>query len=88
VRQHSEDLRAAWKEYNNFEAALKKQLITAIPPTYLCAIKNQHSGLANRTLREILAHFFTVYGNINPNNLRQDDTRFTTEWDPMQYAHK
>jgi hypothetical protein len=81
VRQHSEDLRA-WKAYNNVEAALKKQLITAIPPTYLRAIKNQHSGLTNRTLREILAHLFTVYGNINPNNLRQNDTRFITEWDP------
>jgi hypothetical protein len=34
VRQHSEDLRA----YNNVESALKKQLITAIPPTYLRAI--------------------------------------------------
>ena len=34
VRQHAETLRE-WKEYTNMQAALKKQLISAVDPIYL-----------------------------------------------------
>ena len=63
IRTHTEELRE-WREYNNVQLALKKQLLAAIDPIYLRAIRTRHIGFANRTIRELLTHLISEYGHI------------------------
>jgi hypothetical protein len=81
VRQHSESQRI-WQEYTNVHTALKNQLIKAVPAQCLIAIKHAHSGYANLLLRVMLAHLFDNYGDINTNDLQDNDNKFRQAWDP------
>ena len=81
VRQHTENLRQ-WREYQQIEAALKKQLIDSIEPIYLRAKRNRHTGFSNTSLREILNYLFSAYGQIQPNDLQQNYQKLNTAWDP------
>ena len=83
VRQHTEQLRE-WKEYTNMQAALKKQLIGAIEPIYLRSIKNRHVVFNNHTVRDILQHLMTSYGNITAIDLEENTKTTKTPWDPTQ----
>jgi hypothetical protein len=81
VRTHSETLRE-WREYNNIEQALKKQLADSLDPIYLRAVRDPYVGYNNRSLRELIAHLIQLYGNITPPELKQNDVRFNSPWDP------
>ena len=81
VREHTENMRQ-WREYQNVESALKKQLTNAIEPIYLRAIRNRHTGYANQTLRQILHYLFTAYGSLQPNELQLNQSKLQEPWDP------
>ena len=81
VRAHAETLRE-WREYTNLEQALKKQLANSMDPIYLRAVRDPYVGYANRSLRELIAHLIAMYGNITPPELKENDQRFNTPWDP------
>jgi hypothetical protein len=74
LRTHAELLRE-WREYNNIELALKKQLTESLDPIYLRAVRDPYVGYNNRSLRELVAHLMTLYGNITPPELKDNDTR-------------
>ena len=71
-----------WREYQNVESALKKQLTNAIEPIYLRAIRNRHTGYANQMLRQILHYLFTAYGSLQPNELQLNQSKLQEPWDP------
>ncbi len=81
VRQHNEDLRE-WREFQNMELALKKQLVNCMDALYLRAIKNRHVGYNNVTIRDMLNFLFTNYGRISPLDLQANSDRMRTAWDP------
>jgi hypothetical protein len=81
LRTHAELLRE-FREYNNIELALKKQLTESLDPIYLRAVRDPYVGYNNRSLRELVAHLMTLYGNITPPELKDNDTRFNAPWDP------
>jgi hypothetical protein len=81
VRQHAEDL-CKWHEYVNVNQALKKQLIHAVEPIYLRALKNRNVGYNNRSLHTMLQFFFDNYGNITPMDLKANNDLINTAWDP------
>ena len=81
ISQHKEDLRE-WREYTNVQKALVKQLTSAIDRVYLAEIRNPHTGYNNTTLRQILAHLFTNYGSISPQDLLDNENRMKTPWNP------
>ena len=83
VRQHTEALRD-WKEYTNMQSALKKQLIAAVDPIYLRAIRNRHVGFKNHSVRDILQHLLTSYGNITAIDLDKNMEAMKAPWDPSQ----
>lgn len=81
IRAHTEDFRE-WREYNNVQAALKKQLINSIDPIYLRAKKDRHVGFNNISLRELLSFLFTTYGALQPQDLLNNQKEINTPWDP------
>ena len=80
-RQHAISLRE-WKEYQAVHKALRKQLLEAVEPIYLRALRDGHVGFANVTVQEILQHLFAAYGIITPTELQANDARMKTAWDP------
>jgi hypothetical protein len=79
--QHKEDMRE-WREYNNVHNALKKQLLDAVDPIYLRALRNRHVGYANHTIRAILQHLIDAYGLITPIDLKKNNDMLNEPWDP------
>ena len=83
VRTHTEQLRQ-WREFNNVQQALKKQLLDSVDNLYLRAIRHRHVGFANRSIRDMLNHLISEYGHITPIDLKQNNNHFTKEWNPNQ----
>jgi hypothetical protein len=81
TRTHTEDLRN-WKEYNNMQNALKKQVIDAIEPIYLRSLRNRHVGYANHTIRDLITYLIDTYGLITPIDLKKNNDLLNTAWDP------
>jgi hypothetical protein len=72
-----------WKEYNNVQRALKKQLATAVDKIYLEA-HYDNVGYENVSIRTLIQYLLDEYGDITPINLRANAKRLNEEWDPNQ----
>ena len=72
--QHmSNTIRDLWKEnlrvyheVENVDKALKQQIIDAVEPMYLDAIRNRTSNNITRPIFEVLEHLFDNFGEITP----------------------
>ena len=64
--------------------ALKRQLINAVEPIYIRALKTQHIGYGNRSLTELFNHLMTSYGSITPTELEHNMNQLKEQWDPNQ----
>ena len=82
-RRHDEKLRE-WKEHNNVQRALKKQLATAVDKIYLEAHYDDNVGYENVSIRTLIQYLFDEYGDITPIDLRANAQRLNEEWDPNQ----
>jgi hypothetical protein len=71
----------AWREYDNMGKALRKHIIAAVDDVYIKAKKNRASGYNEVTINQLLIHLFTQYGDINPNDLADNEKRFIEPWD-------
>jgi hypothetical protein len=78
---HKEQLRE-WREHTSMQNALKKQVLEAVDPIYLRALRNRHTGYANHTIREILTHLIDAYGLITPIDLKKNNDLLNEPWDP------
>ena len=81
ICHHPEDLQQ-WRECKNIITTLKNQLLLAIDNIYICTLKDRHVGYMNQTIHAILNHLFENYGNITPLELKDNDTKLRSNWDP------
>jgi hypothetical protein len=63
----------AWREYDNMSKALRKHIIAAIDDVYIKAKKSRAAGYNKVTFNQLLVHLFTQYGDINPNDIAEND---------------
>lgn len=66
--------------YNNTEAALKKQLLQAVPATFTQKLCHPELGYANVSTLDILTHLDTTYGKVNEDDLDRNLTELHRPW--------
>ena len=82
--QHAEALRV-FNEVNNVEKTLRQQIISAVEPTYLAALRNRQTNSINLAIDAILQHLYDTYGNVTPKSLQDYEDRIKTMlFDPIQ----
>ncbi|CAB9517330.1 hypothetical protein SEMRO_849_G210550.1 [Seminavis robusta] len=70
--------------YRATETALKKQLIEAVPDTFIKTLKHDMYGYAQVTVIAMLNHLDRTYGTVGPQDLSDNMKRMTAEWSPTQ----
>ena len=71
-----------FKEYNRLQTALKKQLIAAIEPIYLKALKEPYAEFGNRTVYAMLQHLYNTYAKISLADLKTNADAMSKPYDP------
>jgi hypothetical protein len=66
------------------EAMLKRQIIAAIPDTFIKILKDEDYGYANVTTLTLLTHLDTTYGTVTPDDLDENIRKMNREWSPTQ----
>ena len=76
---------AAYAEYTtyvNLQKALTKQLIAAVDPIFLSAIKQPYVGFANIPVYDMLRHLYDTYAELSLDDIEDNDRRMREPWDP------
>ena len=68
----------------NTEAALKKQLLQAVPATFTQKLRHSELGYANITTLTLLTHLDTTYGTIQEEDLERNLTELHKPWQTDQ----
>ena len=68
--EHAETTRV-FREVLGVERALRQQLVTAIDPKYLRALRTPGTNKLTQTIPEIFDHLFATYGDVTPQDLRE-----------------
>ena len=68
--EHSEETRV-FREVLGVERAIIQQMVVAIEPKYLRALRTPGTNKLNRSIPDILEHLFTTYGDVTPSDLRK-----------------
>ena len=80
--QHNENVRL-FNEYCNVEQALRKQVVAAIDPSYLAALKNRQTNTITLQLNEIIEYLFRNYGRVTPAHLVNEEQQLLAwSYDP------
>lgn len=82
-RQHEKHT-YAYNVFCNLNKALKKQLVSAIDPLYLASQRDQHSGFARKSAKELLLFLFKNYGEISKQQLQENGITMNTPWNPAE----
>lgn len=82
-RQYKVDLEDV-KLHQATRAQLKKQVLTAVPDTFLRTLKHDSYGYANVSVLEMLVHLDTTYGAVTADDLDDNITKMNAEWSPTQ----
>ena len=72
--QHTERLRV-FRETTGVENSLKQQVVSAVEPQYIEALRNPTTGKLNGTIAEIIKHLFDVYGRVTPQMLFEQEQK-------------
>ena len=72
--QHQEALRR-FREVIAMERVIIQQIVQAVHPKYLKAIRNTITNRINKTIPEIFQHLFDTYGDISTEDLHMHRTR-------------
>ena len=70
------------KQYDATDKALKQLLLSAVDDMFVRTLRHRHVGYANVTTLQLLTHLYSVYANINPVDLQENDRRMKTPYDP------
>jgi hypothetical protein len=82
-RTYKEALRL-FHEVRGVERALMQQIVSAVEPQYLTAMRNRTTGQFNVTIFQLLHNLLTVYGKITPSQLLQlEQETKTFTYDPV-----
>jgi hypothetical protein len=71
-----------YEEYQDLSNHTKAMLLQAIPKAYTEALAHAHLGYANVTLKAIMAHLLSKYGDITERDLVDNTNHLKTPWDP------
>lgn len=82
-RRHAADL-VEFNTYRKTDASLKKQLLAAVPGTYINRLKHQQLGFANITTLAILEHLQTTYGTLTIDELTANVQKMNKPWSPNE----
>jgi hypothetical protein len=74
---HFEQLRL-FREVQGVEKALIQQVVKAIDPSYLAALRDRNSNSLRGTVSQILEHLQTVYGRVSPQMLENREQELRT----------
>ena len=72
--EHAEATRV-FREVIGVERALQQQLVAAIEPKYLRALRTPGTNKLTQTIPQIFDHLFSTYGDVAPQDLRELTTR-------------
>jgi hypothetical protein len=78
-RQYTQDL-TEFTAYRTVTQELKKQLIEAIPATYIDALSDTLWGYTNVTPAAIIEHLTTTYGEVTPTDLEENRNQLQAPW--------
>lgn len=70
--------------YNETVNALKKQLLAAVDPTYICSLQDPLYGYANLTVQAILEHLDATYGTLDQTQLNKNMATLDAPWTPTE----
>lgn len=82
-RAHKQQM-SIYLTYRNVDAALKQQILAAVPKKYLKALYNRTTGFMGVTARQLLEHLQTQYGKLTPTQFKQNADRFAQPYDPNE----
>ena len=71
-----------FQQYVSLQNVLKKQLIAAVDEIYLAAISAPYIKYGNLTVYEMLAHLYRTYAKISPADLKENEKKMNSPWDP------
>ena len=72
--QHQETTRV-FREVLGVERTIIQQIVVAVEPKFLRALRTPGTNKLNRTIPQILQHLFDTYGDVTPSDLRELTSR-------------
>ena len=72
--QFDEELRV-YHEVENVDKALKQQIVQAIEPKYLDAVRNRTSDTITIPVYQVMEHLFNTYGEITPETFQKKEQK-------------
>ena len=66
VRDNYTESTRVFREVLGIERAIIQQMVVAIEPNYLRALRTPGTNKLNNSIPEILMHLFTAYGDVTP----------------------
>ena len=72
--QHTERLRV-FREVTGVEQALKQQIVTAVEPQYLEALRNPTTGRITAPVYDVIRHLFQIYDKVTPQLLYEQEQK-------------
>ena len=78
----------AFETYNDVEQTLKQQLLAAVDPEFVCSLQDALYGYANVTVRDLLVHLETTYGQLDQDALTANLAALEEPWEPVESMEK
>ena len=75
AREEHEESTRLFREINSVERTLIQQIVSAVEPKYLRALRTPGTNKLNHTVPEIFTHLFDTYGDVTPSELRELQAR-------------
>ena len=69
AKEEHEEATRLFREVNGVERTLIQQIVSAVEPKYLCALRTPGTNKLNHTVPEIFTHLFDTYGDVTPSEL-------------------
>jgi len=82
-RQHAADLKE-FQVYTAVQAALKRQLLAAVPNSYINDLRSEAYNYARVTVLQLLEHLDTSYGVVTAHELQQNLHDLQRQWTSAQ----
>ena len=80
LRANKEKLRQ-FDEYNVVMQALRKQIVDTVEDKYIMSMRNKYTRYNSVHPKDLLKYLFDTYGKITPEDVIENERKFTEEWD-------
>lgn len=82
-RTHARDI-LAFRTYTTVESLIKRQLLQAIPSTFVHELMDLELGYSQVSSLDILNHVYLTYGTVTADDLSKNMENLSRQWDPAQ----